>query len=256
MKSVSLVVLVLLLTALSSLAADSTSNGSPVLVELFTSEGCSSCPPADRLLVDLDRSQPVPGANLIVLSEHVDYWNSQGWKDPWSAAFFSDRQSRYSDHFGLSSVYTPQLVVNGEAQASGNDWSQAKQECQKALAEQKIPIRISGVSLEGTNSLHAHLETDALPGSVKKADLYVVVALDHAESDVKAGENNGRKLSHVAVVQSLTKVGSLEKGKSFAQDVQVKLNSKADPGNLRVIAFVQEPGPGKVLGATLEHVQK
>jgi hypothetical protein len=75
-------------------------------------------------------------------------------------------------------------------------------------------------------------------------------------SEVKAGENNGRKLSHVAVVQSLTKVGSLEKGKSFAQDVQVKLNSKADPGNLRVIAFVQEPGPGKVLGATLEHLQK
>lgn len=248
--------LVLVLAAFSCVAADSANTGSPVLVELFTSEGCSSCPPADRLLVDLDRSQPVSGADLIVLSEHVDYWNSQGWQDPWSSAFFTDRQTRYSDHFGLRSAYTPQLVVNGEAQASGNDWPQAKQECQKASTEQKIPIRISSMTLDGNNALRAHLEADALPSSVKKADLYVAVALNHTESQVKAGENSGRTLDHVAVVQSLTKVGSLEKGKSFAKDVELKLNSKTDPANLRLIAFVQEPGPGKVLGATLEHVQK
>lgn len=256
MKSVTLLMLVLAFAVASARAADSANAGAPVLVELFTSEGCSSCPPADRLLVDLDRSQPVPGADLIVLSEHVDYWNSLGWHDPWSSAFFSDRQNRYSDHFGLRSVYTPELVVNGEAEASGNDWSQARQECQKALSGQKIPVRISAVSLEGGNTLHAHLETDALPASVKKADLYVVVALDHAESDVKAGENNGHKLAHVAVVESLTRVGSLEKGRNFAQDVQLKLNPKAESGNLRLIAFVQEPGPGRVLGASLEHVQK
>ncbi len=247
--------LLLLLAPLLASAADSPNTGSPVLVELFTSEGCSSCPPADRLLMDLDRTQPVTGADLIVLSEHVDYWNSLGWQDPWSSAFFSERQNSYSDHFGLRSVYTPQMVVNGEAEASGNDWNRAKQECQKALAEQKIPVRISSITLDG-GTLHAHVEADALPDSVKKADLYVVVALDHAESQVKAGENGGRKLSHVSVVQSMTKVGSLSKGKNFAEDVHVKLNAKDDPGNLRVIAFLQEPGPGKVVGAALERVQK
>lgn len=255
-KWTGLLSLSILLMPLCSNAADSAHAGAPVLIELFTSEGCSSCPPADRLLVDLDRSQPVSGADLIVLSEHVDYWNSLGWQDPWSSSFFSERQSSYSDHFGLRSVYTPQMVVNGEAEASGNDWSQGKQACQKALAEQKIPVRISAISLEGTNTLRAHLEADALPESIHKADLYVVLALDHTESQVKAGENSGRKLSHVSVVQSMTKVGSLKKDTAFAQDVRLKLNSKSDPGNLRVIAFVQEPGPGKVLGAALEHVQK
>ena len=185
----------------------------------------------------------------------MDYWNSLGWQDPWSSSFFSERQNSYSDHFGLRSVYTPQMVVNGEAEASGNDWNRANQECQKAAAEQKIPLHISAITLDG-GTLHAHVEADALPDSVKKADLYVVVALDHAESQVKAGENGGRKLSHVSVVQSMTKVGSLSKGKNFAEDVHVKLNSKSDPGNLRVIAFLQEPGPGRVVGAALERVQK
>jgi hypothetical protein len=254
-KWVGLFSLFFLLVPLMANAADSPNNGAPVLIELFTSEGCSSCPPADRLLMDLDRTQPVSGADLIVLSEHVDYWNSLGWQDPWSSAFFSQRQSSYSDQFGLRSVYTPQLVVNGEAEASGNDWDQAKKACEKALSEQKVPVHITGISLDG-GTVRAHLETDALPDSIRKADLYVVIALDHTESQVRAGENNGRKLSHVSVVQSMTKVGSLAKGKSFAQDVQLKLNSKSDPNNLRVIAFVQEPGPGKVLGAALEHVQK
>jgi hypothetical protein len=248
--------LLFLLMPIFSNAADSSNTAAPVLVELFTSEGCSSCPPADRLLVDLDRTQPVQGADLIVLSEHVDYWNSLGWRDPWSSAFFSDRQSAYSDHFGLRSVYTPQLVVNGEAQASGNDWTEAKRECQKASTEQKIPVHISAISLEGSDTLHAHIEADALPESVHKADLYVVVALNHADSEVKAGENNGRKLTHVAVVESMKKVGSLSREKGFAEDVKLKLNSKVDPANLRLIAFVQEPGPGKVLGASLEQVQK
>ncbi|HZQ70668.1 MAG TPA: DUF1223 domain-containing protein [Terriglobales bacterium] len=240
------------LTGRSRVAA---AGSTPVLVELFTSEGCSSCPPADRLLQDLDR-QPVAGADLIVLSEHVDYWNHIGWKDPYSSAFFSQRQSAYSDHFSLNGVYTPQMVVDGAAEFVGNDSRRANQECKQASTAPKIPVRISAIALDG-GGLRAHIEADALPQSQSKnADVYAVVALNHAESQVSAGENSGRRLTHVAVVQSLTRLGALDKNKGFAQDVQLKLNPKVDTSNLRVIAFVQESGPGKVLGAALERVQK
>jgi len=235
-------------------ADQSSNNAAPVLVELFTSEGCSSCPPADRLLQDLDHSQPVPGAQLIVLSEHVDYWNHLGWNDPYSSRFFSDRQSAYSSHFGLKSVYTPQMVVDGNAEFVGNDSRQAKQACEKAGGTPKIDVRISGVTVDGSNAVHARIETGRLAAS-GKADVFVVLALNRAESQVDSGENSGRRLSHVGVVRSLTRIGSLEEGKSFGQDVSVRIPPGTDRGNLRLIAFVQEPGPGKVVGAAIQLVR-
>lgn len=252
-KFLFLLVMLVVVAGSVSVAASDVSAGSaaPVLVELFTSEGCSSCPPADRLLQDLDR-QPVAGVQLIVLSEHVDYWNQIGWKDPFSSSFFSNRQSAYSDHFGLSGVYTPQMVVDGSTEFVGSDSHRANQAAEKARGAQKVPVRISAIAWDGAHALRAHIEA----GQASHADVYVVVALNQAASQVSAGENSGRRLTHVAVVQSLTKVGSLEKGKDFAQDVRLTVDPKTDPANLRVIAFVQEPGPGKVLGAALEHVQK
>ena len=222
----------------------------PVLVELFTSEGCSSCPPADRFLERLDR-QPIPGEEMIVLSEHVDYWNRIGWKDPYSARFYSERQSAYARRFGLDSVYTPQMVVDGSSEFVGSDTGEADKAFGKALGILKIPVRLSRISAGAPDTLGVHLETGTLDSSFgpREAEVYVAIALNRAESQVSAGENAGHKLAHVSVVRSLRKIGDLKRGQGLSQAVQMKLEPESDPGNLRLIAFVQEPGQGRVLGA-------
>jgi hypothetical protein len=227
---------------------------SAVLVELFTSEGCSSCPPADRLLQDLDRQQPVPGTDLIVLSEHVDYWNHDGWKDPFSSSLLTDRQNSYVTHFGLNSAYTPQMIVDGTTEFVGNSPQSAKSAIGKARTVNKTEVRVSSISVDGT-TLRAHVDAGVLQAHGQShAEVFIVVALNHAESQVLAGENGGHRLTHVGVVRSLTKVGSVDAKRGFDADVRLALNPSDDPANLRVIAFVQAPGPGKVLGATVQPV--
>jgi len=223
----------------------------PVLVELFTSEACSSCPPADRFLETLE-GQPVPGADVIVLSEHVDYWNHIGWKDPYSSHLYSDRQSTYAQRFKLADgPYTPQMVVDGTSQFVGSDTAQADKAFAAALETAKIPVRLSAISVDASHTLRAHLEAGPLDSSfrLREADVYVAVALNHAETQVSGGENNGHTLKHVAVVRSLTKVGELKQAQPLGQDFQMKLDSKWDPHNLRLVAFLQEPHQGRVLGA-------
>lgn len=213
---------------------------------------------ADSLLQAIDRAQPTLGAQVIVLSEHVDYWNRIGWTDPYSSSFFSDRQNSYGGHFGLASVYTPQMVVDGAAEFVGGDPQRASQAIELARGREKIPVRISLVSWEDGSTLRAHVETGALPDAeqARRAEVYLVAALDHAQSQVLRGENQGRRLTHVAVVLSLTKIGAAEKGKGFGGDARIKLDSRRDLSKLRVIAFVQEAGPGRVLGAALEQLSK
>lgn len=222
----------------------------PLLVELFTSEGCSSCPPADRFLEKLDQ-QPIAGAEMVVLSEHVDYWNHIGWKDPFSARSYSERQSAYANRFALDSVYTPQMVVDGATEFVGTDSGLAAKSFEKALRNPKIPLRLSSISVDRSHTLHAHLETGILEPSfgLSKAEVYLALALNRAESQVSAGENSGHKLVHVSVVRSLTKLGAVQQGHNFAEDAQIKLEPGSDGRNLRLIAFLQEPGQGRVLGA-------
>src|SRR6202790_1010730 len=227
-------------------------NARPVLLELFTSEGCSSCPPADLFIKKLDSAQPIAGAQLIVLSEHVTYWDHDGWKDPNSSALLTDRQSSYEGPLGENTVFTPQLIVDGTQQMRLGNPQQIKDLLQKAAATPKLSIRIGQVTADaGTpTALRAHIETDT-NFDKHNADVYVAVALDHVESQVLRGENGGRHLVHVAVVQELTKVGKLQKGKTFTQDIQLKLKPGTDVKNVRLVALVQESGPGKVLGAAV-----
>jgi hypothetical protein len=233
--------------------ADGSRTATPVLVELFTSEGCSSCPPADALLERMDASQPIPGAQLIVLSEHVDYWNHDGWTDPFSSESMTDRQNGYVRMLGLKTAYTPQFLVDGTAEMQANDSQKVLALLTKAGSTPKVSMRLTSVTLAAGNPIvvQGHVQTDANPQK-HKAEVFVAVALDHAESQVKRGENSGRHLSHVAVVAEIEKIGKLEAGKPFDQDFRVKLKLPAtDSKSVRIIAFAQEPGPGKVLGATL-----
>jgi len=224
----------------------------PVLVELFTSEGCSSCPPADRFLETLDH-QPVAGAEMIVLSEHVDYWNHIGWKDPYSAHLYSERQSIYGKRFGLGSVYTPQMVVDGSSEFVGGNPALADKAFAKALAVPKIPVNLSLLSADLSSGVHVHLDTGALEPSfgAREAEVQIAVALGRAESQVSSGENAGHRLAHVSVVRSLTKVAVLKRAQGLSQDVHLNFGPVSNSHDLRVIAFVQEPGQGKVLGAAL-----
>jgi hypothetical protein len=224
----------------------------PILVELFTAEGCSSCPPADALLLKMDSSQPVPGAQLIVLSEHVDYWDHDGWKDPNSSHALTERQAAYVQALRLKTAYTPQIIVDGSHEMLINNSEQAVKVFQNAVAEPKLQVRLAEVSLDPQNSglLRAHVDVNN--DDEGDAEIYVAVALDRVESQVLRGENKNRHLTHVAVVQQLEKVGNIRKGKTFAGDVQLKLKAPADTRNVRVVAFVQEPGPGKVLGAAMK----
>jgi hypothetical protein len=220
----------------------------PVLVELFTSEGCSDCPPADALLQKLDRSQPVRDAQLVVLSEHVDYWNDIGWKDPYSSHGFSIRQGDYAHRFRLDSAYTPQMVVDGDAQFVGSDERRAIQAIEGAEKAGKVSVSLSSIHLEG-NMLALHVESGALPSSAssKSANVLLVLADDSDQSNVRRGENAGRILTHVAVVRSLTQVGTIDPGGAFSRDVKVSTEN-ANQRRLRVVAIVQETEVGRILG--------
>jgi len=231
---------------------DMTNQRQPVLVELFTSEGCSSCPPADALLEKLDRDQPIAGAQIIALSEHVDYWDHDGWKDPFSSAALTARQVDYARRFGLTEPYTPEMVVNGSAECNGSDAPKADAAIRQAIAEPKVGIRIRAAT---SGEAAVTIEVDPLPeGKTHKANVYVAHAEESGTSDVLRGENQGRTLRYVSIVRDIQPVGSLRGNAMFTKQLPIR-TAKAPAGS-RLIAFVQEGGTGRILGAALYAIPK
>jgi hypothetical protein len=215
----------------------------PVLLELFTSEGCSSCPPADQLLEKLDRTQPVHGAELIVLSEHVDYWDRMGWKDPFSLAEMTSRQQQYSTVFHIDEIFTPQLVIDGKQQVVGTDSAAARKAVAEAIKSPKAPLTLSTPIREG-DQINLRVE---MPASSSQGVLYVVLAENSMRSQVLRGENAGHSLSYVAVVRKLIKIGTVKKDEAFMTSVQVPVDKGVGAQGLRIIAFLQDNRNSQVL---------
>ena len=207
-----------------------------VLVELFTSEGCSSCPPADALLARFLKEQPLPDVHIVPLSLHVDYWDHQGWKDPFSSKAFTTRQGDYSKVFGADKIYTPQLVVDGRDELNGSDEAAARRAVTAAAARQHLPLRIDARA-RGT-SVRLSIELPAAPADSEPIDVLVALTEDDLTTVVRRGENGGRTLSHVAVVRTLQSLGSLER-ETFVADGQLKLEPVWKVGSMRAVAWLQ-----------------
>ncbi len=229
----------------------------PVLVELFTSEGCSSCPSADELLKTLRRDQPDDRAVIIPLSEHVDYWNSASWKDRFSAPKFSQRQMQYVSALHLSEPYTPQMVIDGQSEFVGSDQDTALNSISNATRRKKVAVELDLGEISSASKsegfINAKLAIGSLSGTPADAvnDVFVAVTEDNLESNVQGGENGGRTLQHTAVVRFLEKVGSIDSTDPFETHVKLNLSGYWKTRDLAVVAFVQAHHSRKVLGATI-----
>lgn len=223
----------------------------PVLVELFTSEGCSDCPPADRLLELLDTKQPISGAQAIVLSEHVTYWNHQGWTDPFSLDDIDLRQKEYGDQFKLDSVYTPQAVIDGSTQLVGNNATGLETAIEHATATPKKTLSIA----------NAHWDKDAVSFSVqvptdKGSKLVAALAADATGSKITRGENAGRTLHHVAVVRSIKELNANAADGRAVRLSGGSLAKEAASTPIRLVVFLVDKKSGHVTAVAEQNLTR
>lgn len=216
----------------------------PVIVELFTSEGCSSCPPADTLLTRLTRA--FPDIDVIPLSEHVDYWNYLGWQDRFSSPLFSERQQDYGRMFRLESVFTPQMVVNGEAQFSGTDEGRARAEIQRAASAPRVNAQLATVGPEVMR-----VSVDHIPEKVHNADVFLAITESGLETTPNKGENAGVRLRYNGVVRSLTALSHIDTKKhaSYAADTKINPSPAWQRERLTYVLFVQDRSSRRIIGA-------
>lgn len=221
-----------------------------ILVELFTSEGCSDCPPADELLRQLDVQANNTPHEIVVLGEHVDYWDGQGWHDRFSSHDYTERQVEYARRLHVHDPYTPQIVVDGQVQFVGNDARRLQAALREAASHPKGTLNIDAKETNPAE-LVVNLQVGPLPDGSKRADLYLALADNSDETRVGGGENSGRSLHHVAVLRSLERVAKVN-ADGLQKEVRLKLPKSESAGNHRLVAFVQEPDEGPVLAAAVK----
>jgi len=235
-------------------------NAVPVIVELFTSEGCSSCPPADALLTRYESQQPVGNAQIIALEEHVDYWNELGWVDPFSGKQWTNRQVEYAAALGNGNPYTPQIVVDGRTEFVGSRESQARQVISRAASQPKTQVSVTVQPSEECDAIIVQIEVPKLTSASAADEPEVWLAITEADlhSDVSRGENAGRALGHASIVRVLRKVGLARNDSelAFSQSTPVKLDSRWKVAHLHAVAFVQERKSRRILGASIANVRR
>ncbi|MDB5267752.1 MAG: hypothetical protein JWP58_792 [Hymenobacter sp.] len=214
----------------------------PVVVELFTSEGCSSCPAADAALRELEKAQSVPGAEVIALGEHVDYWNRLGWKDAFSAPAYTERQRAYAKEFGTGS-YTPQAVVNGRYELVGSRTAALAAAVAKAA---KAPQATVAVALAGST---AQVRVSSVPAGTPATEVLLAITESGLASQIGRGENSGLLLHHAAVVRQLLPLGRVGADGTFAANPALKLAADWKRPNLRAVVLVQEVASRRIVGA-------
>jgi hypothetical protein len=227
----------------------------PVIVELFTSEGCSSCPAADRMLARLEQTQPVPGAQVIAIEEHVDYWNQLGWTDPFSSPQYRARQNDYAIAFHAANIFTPQMVVNGSVEFVGNDMNRAYHEIVAAAQAETTQIDLStSPSTRDPELLDLSLRlTTPKTAKLRDSNVYLAVTEKNLATFVQRGENAGHTVRHSAVVRSFGLIGKIDpNGASGGQLVStLRLPKDWKRENLRAVVFVQERESFHITGANI-----
>jgi len=206
------------------------------LVELFTSEGCSSCPPADEAVGKINtKDQPI-----YILSFHVDYWDYLGWKDPYSNAAYSERQREYGNLFGLTSIYTPQIIVNGTTEFSGGDESRLQESIGTSLKRKREKILTLSL-VRSANKITIHCNT--MPGDGIKLNLALVQL--RATDFIRRGENKGRTLHHFNIVRDFQSIANGKHGDIYFEN----LPTGSNPADFELVAFLQKTVSGEIISA-------
>jgi hypothetical protein len=230
-------------------SADERGPAIPVLVELFTSEGCSSCPPAEEELLRIEREQPIDGARVIPVAFHVDYWNDLGWADPFSSAAWTRRQADYDRSRG-GRVYTPQAIASGGDDCVGSNdgalQSIVRQAAYPGLARARVSLaRASGATSPA--GVRVSVTVSAMPSVTDVAEVRVILVESGVVVDVPRGENSGRHLVHAPLARDLVSAGVVSApGGTF--DASLTIPPAAHRDKLSAVAIVQERASHRVLG--------